>query len=106
MLNLSKNNKTRVKSHEIDTREIKSLMNQVISIQNQTQLEDSKIKLLRIRLDSIIESFNTTYNEMLRHEIRILNLKIAAESIEERNDFINQIYEVAIKELSITPASR
>lgn len=106
MLNLSKNNKTKIKSNEIDTREIKSLMNQIISIQNQTQLEDSKLKLLRIRLDSIIESFNTTYNEMLRHEIRILNLKIASESIEERNDFINQIYEVAIKELSITPATR
>ena len=104
MLNLAKNKNHKPK--EIDTREITSIINQVLSMKSENNLDDSRLKLLRTRLDTIIESFNTTYKEILRHEIRILNLKIAAEAIEERNDFINQIYEVAIKELTITPASK
>lgn len=98
MLYSNNNNNTHI--NEVDTRHISLLMNSILSQKSSNTINDERITALRNKLDSIINSFNITYKELVGAEVKILNIKIAAEAINERNDLINKIHAVVMKELN------
>ena len=84
----------------VNTRNVTSLMKNILSKKSKCTLQDEKLRLLRIKLDSTIESFNATYKELVTLEIKAMNLNIAAEAIKERDDLVNRIYETVMKEVN------
>ncbi|MEW6063530.1 MAG: hypothetical protein AB1571_04140 [Nanoarchaeota archaeon] len=87
-------------SKEVDTRQITSLMNTILDKKSENNVDNEILKNTREKLDSIIESFNTTYKELVTIEIKTMNLNIAADAIKSRDDLVDRIYDTVIEEIN------
>ncbi len=84
----------------VNTVELTSLIQALSGTKGQINTDDRRLKELRHRLDIIIDSFQSTYKELVGYEVKLLNLDNAANNIVDRNDFIDQIYYTAQEEIS------
>lgn len=92
-------NSKRINHPVVDTQSITALLKKIANGQTSKRLEDRRLKQISSELDLIINSFNETYKELISNEIRIFNLSIAANSVYERDQMVDNIYKTVIQEV-------
>lgn len=87
-------------SLEVDTQTLTVLLSGLKqSLNYQNDIETPMLKHLRNNRRYLIKAFEDCYKDLIRAEVKIMNLSVAAESIKTRNDMINDIYHTVISEM-------
>jgi hypothetical protein len=84
---------------EVNTSSITCIMNSLSASKGNVQSGDLRIIEMRAQLDSIIDSFQMTYRQLVTHEVKLLNLDIAADNIVKRNEMVDDIYQTVTGEI-------
>ena len=87
------------KATSINTQRITSIMNEIKNKNSNYKLNNAKLTILHSTMEQIIENFNTTYRELVTTEIKIMNLNIAAEAINSRDNLVDNIYDTVMREI-------
>jgi hypothetical protein len=107
MLNLKETNLLNFNDRRPDRKDVVNshalteLFNKIETDPRQVQSPDNRILALRDRVNAVTQNFHLAYKEMIGQEMRIINLNIAADSIKDRDDLVEQIYNTVIKEVTV-----
>lgn len=94
-LNKRKNNTVKTKEaviYEVDTAKIINLLTYTSSVKSDKELDNSNANIVKEAINITLESFKEAYKNLIIAEVELLNLKTTTDDLENRNNFVNDLY--------------